>query len=1231
VEFVLWSLAKEFFCRCPADIFEDFSTAKDLAGVFINLPKQMHHYPGSLPFALPGLALSILTAVIAIYAFNRAQKAGATTFGWLTTGMALWSFLYTLEVLAPTLEEKILLAKFEYIGFTLTPVFWFMFAMEYTGRKDWLTPVKRAALIVPPILTFSLAISNEHHGLIWTATSLDPQGYPSLIIKAHGNWFWFHTAYSYILILCGVALYLITYFQTQPYFRKQIALIVIGSLVPLLVNAFTLFTPIPLHGFDLTPFGFAFSSALLAIGFFRYGLMDLIPFATALVMENLHDAVILLDKGKLLADINSAGRLWLKVGDEGIGRDAREALPQLESIWEFFGADEKHVQVEFGENEQRRWFDFNITPIRDAKSRLTGHVVVAHDVSREQTLLLAERKRANQMELLNSITRASIETATFAEMLQTLADQMGRLLQSDGAFITLWDEAEQRTLPSAAYGELRQTYPAIKIESKEITLTESVLKAGHPLAVKDVFNSPYLSARIAANFPSRSLLGLPLIANDKKFGAALISFNQPHQFTTEEIAIGEQAAAQIALAIYKAHLYDAEHRRTRQMELLNSITRVSLEITDFNEMLQTLADQMGGLLQSDGATITLWDELEEKTIPAAAFGALRETYPTLRFDAGEVTLTESALRAGQSLIVEDSTNTPYMSASISARLPGRSILALPLIARGQKLGAVLILFYKLHHFTGQEVAIGEQAAAQIALAFNKAQLLDTISRRVVQMGLIQEVGRQIAESLDEREICERTVRTMAKVFGYDEVAVSLLVEGDKLELIAISGTKDMELVPGFRQNIGHGIIGHVAQTRRQYFTSDIVNDPYFFHPSLQVPGAAMGAPMLNEDQLLGVIYVQSAPPHVINPDDIQILQTLSSQLVTAIQKARLYSETRENLKTTTILQFVSQTINSSLELETVFNIIVQLLRENFGYTYASIYRLDGETLRLGAQAGYPQKSIICEIPITSGVTGRTIRTRQIQFIRDVKADSNFLRAAYEVESEICVPLLKEDTVLGVLNIESDSRRKLTDKDVELLAAIAGPVSMAIENANLHAKVTSLALTDGMTGLVNRRAFDQIFETEVSRAARYDHPLSLIIIDMDSFKIYNDTYGHPAGDERIKAIAGILLANVRDPDVAARYGGEEFAVILPHTTKPGAVMLAERLRESAEAQSPTPPVPGKPSSGYTISLGVACFPEDGTTAGALLIAADNAELTAKRLGKNRVYACETANKIPSEQT
>ena len=131
--------------------------------------------------------------------------------------------------------------------------------------------------------------------------------------------------------------------------------------------------------------------------------------------------------------------------------------------------------------------------------------------------------------------------------------------------------------------------------------------------------------------------------------------------------------------------------------------------------------------------------------------------------------------------------------------------------------------------------------------------------------------------------------------------------------------------------------------------------------------------------------------------------------------------------------------------------------------------------------------------------------------------------------------------------------------------------------------------------------------------------------MDSFKEYNDKWGHPAGDIRLTEIGYLLRDNVREPDIAARYGGEEFAIILPDTSKQGALILAERLRVSAEAYAPAKHKDDSPISGYTISFGVATFPEDAATLSELLLAADNAELTAKRLGKNRVCVANNSKK------
>jgi diguanylate cyclase (GGDEF)-like protein len=557
----------------------------------------------------------------------------------------------------------------------------------------------------------------------------------------------------------------------------------------------------------------------------------------------------------------------------------------------------------------------------------------------------------------------------------------------------------------------------------------------------------------------------------------------------------------------------------------------------------------------------------------------------------------------------------FTTAIILAGVFGMTIL-------GANVGNILIflfVFCALIGFSSYNRRVLEKKQHTLAgkLASERS-LRSTEERRATQLALLEEVSRQVTESLDEREILERTLKAVVDKLGYAEAAISLLVDDESLEVVAITGRQDSDDHPAYQQKEGERIVGHVDRLRKLYVASDVSKDPYYFS-SADRRGSAVGIPMLDKDVLLGVIYVESSLQNEFTYDDMRTLQALADQIATALQKARLYARTQEHLRVMTTLQSISRAVSSYLELDKILHNVIELLKDSFGYTYISIYLLDAETLCLGAQVGYPRNTILHQIPVTSGVIGRATRTKQTQFLPDVARDPDFVPVAYEVKSEICVPLLKENHVLGVLNVESDEKTGLAENDVDLLNTLAGSVAVAIDNARLHAEVKRMALTDVVSGLANRRAFDDFLETEIRRAKRYGDPLSLIILDLDSFKQYNDTWGHPAGDMRLREIADLLRVKVRDPDIVARYGGEEFAVILPNTSKEGAVVLAERLRIFAEEHAPVRPEDGAPVSGYTISLGVATFPEDADTLDGLLVAADNAELNAKRLGKNRVCA------------
>lgn len=181
--------------------------------------------------------------------------------------------------------------------------------------------------------------------------------------------------------------------------------------------------------------------------------------------------------------------------------------------------------------------------------------------------------------------------------------------------------------------------------------------------------------------------------------------------------------------------------------------------------------------------------------------------------------------------------------------------------------------------------------------------------------------------------------------------------------------------------------------------------------------------------------------------------------------------------------------------------------------------------------------------------------------------------------------------------------------MSLYRAIGEQIGLAIANARLHESVQHLAVTDGLTGAFNRRYLDDFLAKELQRCARYQRGVSLILLDIDHFKEYNDAYGHPAGDEALRQVVGLLRKNVRAVDIVARYGGEEFAVVLPETDAAGAQAAAEKSRAAIGAHE-------FPHGPLTASLGVThCATADDLSPEALIARADQALYNAKRSGRN----------------
>lgn len=282
--------------------------------------------------------------------------------------------------------------------------------------------------------------------------------------------------------------------------------------------------------------------------------------------------------------------------------------------------------------------------------------------------------------------------------------------------------------------------------------------------------------------------------------------------------------------------------------------------------------------------------------------------------------------------------------------------------------------------------------------------------------------------------------------------------------------------------------------------------------------------------------------------------------------------------------------------------------------------LETGQLEMRASIGYNDPRIQkITVPGKEGYITKSVRTGMPLLLDDVwanqasEADTK-IPEANEIRSAIVAPLILNHQVLGALSLESSHPSAFAEADLDLLASFAATASAAIRNAQLHAKVQKLAITDSLTGLYNRRGFFELGAREIERALRFGRPLTAIMLDIDHFKVVNDTYGHSIGDQVLSNVATLCSSNIRKVDILGRYGGDEFSLLLPETDTFTANSVADRLRTIVAESGVTV---DDSLVKVTISLGVTRATSEIENLEALLQRADKALYIAKQGGRNRV--------------
>ncbi|MBL7163287.1 MAG: PAS domain S-box protein, partial [Anaerolineales bacterium] len=370
-----------------------------------------------------------------------------------------------------------------------------------------------------------------------------------------------------------------------------------------------------------------------------------------------------------------------------------------------------------------------IFPIKDRAGEITHYAAVKRDITAQVQAEEELKSYARHQKLLNEITLASIETTEFESTLQIMADRLGELIHADGCYITLWDPKEQKTIPRAAYGQLSEQYKQTRFDPNEPTATKAVLQEECSLVIEDVFNSPHISPKMAAQFPARSMLALPLIVDKQKLGAAMIAFNEQHKFTPEEIALGKQASWQIALALYKAHLLETARQRATEAETLRQAGAAVSATLKLDEAIARILEQLNRVVPYDSASVQL---LRGEKLEIVGQHGFKDPSAILGV---QISLTDDApnsivIEQRRPFIVKDAP-TAYTEFHKTQHSKIRGWMGVPLIVHDRVMGMLALDSHQPERYTNEHARLASAFAAQVAIALENAHLYEEAHRLAI--------------------------------------------------------------------------------------------------------------------------------------------------------------------------------------------------------------------------------------------------------------------------------------------------------------------------------------------------------------------------------------------------------------------------------------------------------------------------------------------------------------------
>ncbi len=512
------------------------------------------------------------------------------------------------------------------------------------------------------------------------------------------------------------------------------------------------------------------------------------------------------------------------------------------------------------------------------------------------------------------------------------------------------------------------------------------------------------------------------------------------------------------------------------------------------------------------------------------------------------------------------------------------------------------------------------AAADVAsLVLNAATSFEAASARDEELRVLLDTARALSSERDLKRLFERV---HGLVGGIMDAATFFIALADwEKATVSIPYCVDIgKVVEAGEYPIDGSASGSALRLGRPLILrteGDWQSMPSVLMGEGEPVESALFAPLRIGERLIGVISVQSAMQDAYSDRDLTLLVAIAEQAAIAVEHSHQLMRAEQQTRELTLLAEVSRALSAQLSLRSLYQTVCREVRRAMDATvfFVGLISADGVMLSMEYCVQGDVEFTVDPMPLAQSIAFRVVSASAplvLQTQPEIYA-APFRRLHYDgkfVHSIAMAPLRLGNRCLGVLSAQSYQERAYDETAVRLLSAIAEQMALAIQNAQMFAEAQNRADRDPLTGIYHHRYLKTRLDEEIKRAERGANTLCVLMLDIDRFKLVNDNYGHPAGDEALRTLTSVLVATCRASDIVGRYGGDEFLIILPDGDEAQALRAAQRIGEGLDSR--VLQLRGM-SIPLTASIGVAEYPRDGLRGSDLIARADAALYQSKRAG------------------